>query len=137
MHPFPWREEESLHSGAVVLRPTVDVQVGSPPWSIVTKALIDTGAPRTVFPRGIGDFVGVQFPDLPRDADKKITLMGRNWPAVTTQVAVVLRPFDDLGWEAEADFVLDEGLPFALLGYEGFLNRWAVTFNAAYGYFLV
>jgi hypothetical protein len=33
--------------------------------------------------------------------------------------------------------VLEEGLPFALLGYEGFLNRWAVSFNAYLGYFVV
>jgi len=32
---------------------------------------------------------------------------------------------------------MDEQLSFALLGYEGFLNRWAVTFNAAYGYFVI
>lgn len=41
-----------------------------------------------------------------------------------------------LGREAEVDFVLDEGLPFGLLGYEGFLNKWAVSFNAANGYFV-
>jgi hypothetical protein len=44
---------------------------------------------------------------------------------------------DDLTWDAEVDFVLDEHLPLALLGYEGFLNHWAVTFNAAYGYFVI
>lgn len=32
---------------------------------------------------------------------------------------------------------MDEHLSLALLGYEGFLNRWSVTFNAAYGYFVV
>lgn len=35
------------------------------------------------------------------------------------------------------EFVLDEGLPFALLGYEGFLNRWAVSFNGYAGYVIV
>ena len=53
--------------------------------------------------------------------------MGRDWPAVTATVDLVLPPILDLGWEAETDFVLDEGLPFALLGYEGFLNLWAVA----------
>lgn len=32
---------------------------------------------------------------------------------------------------------MDEGLPFGLLGYEGFLNRWAVSFNGYRGYFVV
>lgn len=45
-------------------------------------------------------------------------------------------PFAD-AWEAEVDFVHDEGLPFGLLGYEGFLNRWAVSFNGYNGYFVV
>jgi hypothetical protein len=30
-----------------------------------------------------------------------------------------------------------EPLAFGLLGYEGFLTKWAVSFNAAYGYFVV
>lgn len=63
--------------------------------------------------------------------------MGREWPAVTAPVWFVLQPFDDLGWEAEVDVVLDESLPFGLLGYEGFLNGWEVTFNAARGYFAI
>jgi hypothetical protein len=63
--------------------------------------------------------------------------LGRDWPAVTATGDLILPPFHDLGWEAETDFVLDEGLPFALLGYEGFLNRWAVSFNGYSGYFLV
>lgn len=101
-----------------------------------TKALIDTGSPRCIFPRGIGDLVGVDFPDYPSGADKKIQLMGREWPAITMSVDLVLRPFTDC-WSAEVDFVHEEGLPFALLGYEGFLNRWAVSFNGYHGYFIV
>lgn len=63
--------------------------------------------------------------------------MGHQWPAITATVNLLLRPFADLGWEAEVDIVVDEGLPFALLGYEGFLNRWAVSFNGCMGYFVV
>ncbi|MEX2548403.1 MAG: hypothetical protein WD830_11565 [Chloroflexota bacterium] len=63
--------------------------------------------------------------------------MGETWAAITATVTLTLRPFDDMAWEAECDFVLKEGLPFALLGYEGFLNRWAVSFNGYAGYFTV
>ena len=63
--------------------------------------------------------------------------MGRRWAATTVRVNLLLRPFEDLGWDAEVDFVLEEGLPFGLLGYEGFLNRWAVSFNAYLGYLVV
>jgi hypothetical protein len=63
--------------------------------------------------------------------------MGHDWPAVTETVELLLRPFTDDRWTADVDFALDEGLPFALLGYEGFLNRWAVSFNGYVGYFIV
>ncbi|MGH9297644.1 MAG: hypothetical protein ACRDZP_06660 [Acidimicrobiales bacterium] len=63
--------------------------------------------------------------------------MGRSWPAVSAEVGLALEPFADMGWSAEVDFLLDEGPPFGLLGYEGFLNRWAVSFNGYLGYFIV
>jgi hypothetical protein len=63
--------------------------------------------------------------------------MGDDWPAITATATLRLQPFADVTWEADIDFVMDEGLPFALLGYEGFLNRWAVSFNGYLGYFLV
>jgi hypothetical protein len=42
-----------------------------------------------------------------------------------------------MAWAAEVDFVLDEGLRFGLLGYEGFLNRWAVSFDGYHAFFVV
>ena len=63
--------------------------------------------------------------------------MGRDWPAVRESVDLALEPFADDPWEAQVSFVRDEGLPFAVLGYEGFLNRWAVSVNGALGYFIV
>jgi hypothetical protein len=106
--------------------------------SISTKALIDTGSPRTVLPRGVGDLLGIEFPRYRTDATKKIRLLGGDWAAITETVTLKLLPFDDdLTWEAEVDFLIEEQLSFALLGYEGFLNRWAVTFNAAFGYFVI
>lgn len=112
----------------------MDVELSLASLRITTKALIDTGAPRTVFPRGVGDVLGI---DLRGAGTVNIDLMGRRWAATTVRVNLLLRPFEDLGWDAEVDFVLDEGLPFGLLGYEGFLNRWAVSFNAYLGYLVV
>jgi hypothetical protein len=57
--------------------------------------------------------------------------------AVTAWINLVLRPFSDVVWEAEVDFVRDEGLPYGLLGYEGFLNRWSVTVNGYHGYVII
>ncbi len=116
------------------MRPTVEVELSVVDLRITTKALIDTGAPRTVFPSGVADVLGIE---LPKTGTLDIDLMGRRWPAITASVNLLLRPFDDLGWNADVDFVLDEGLRFGLLGYEGFLNRWAVSFNAYRGYLVV
>lgn len=99
--------------------------------------MIDTGSPRSVFPRGVGDLLAIEFPELASRAPKKITLLGHDWPAVTATIGLVLPPFEELAWEAEVDFVVEDDLPFALLGYEGFLNRWAVSFNGYLGYFVV
>ncbi|HEV7719723.1 MAG TPA: hypothetical protein VGO60_00475 [Iamia sp.] len=102
-----------------------------------TKALIDTGAPRTIFPRGTGDLLGIGFPDYPSQAETKIGLLGHRWNAVTTTVTLALHPHNEPTWEAEVDFVVEEGLPFALLGYEGFFNQWAVGVDGYHGYFTV
>lgn len=119
-----------------MLRPTVDVKLTYTSFGMATKALIDTGSPRIVIPRGVGDALGITFP---RSTDPDLRhhyLMGRRWPALTVLVTP-LPPFNDLAWEAEVDFVLEDGLPFGLLGFEGFLNRWAVSFNGYHSYFVV
>lgn len=136
-HIFPWREKESLATGQTILRPMVDVQLELDGFKTGCDALIDTGAPLTVFERGVGDMLEIDFPEEGALGDTKVILFNREWPAVTRTVSLTLPPFADLGWEAEARFVLDEGLPFGLLGYEGFLNRWVVTFNAYRGYTIV
>lgn len=134
-HIFPWREEEGFR-GRRISRPTLYVALHQANLTTTTKALVDTGAPRCVFPRGVGEALGFQFPSA-QQADTTIVLMGHEWPAITHVVGLDLPPFEGLHWEAEVDFVLEEGLPFGLLGCEGFLDRWAVSFNAYYGYFVV
>jgi hypothetical protein len=63
--------------------------------------------------------------------------MKREWQCVLHTVTLVLPPFHDVEWEAPVRFAVDEGLPFGLLGFEGFLNRWAVSFDGANGYTVV
>jgi hypothetical protein len=69
--------------------------------------------------------------------NRTVRLMGNTWPAVEASVELSLEPFPESHWSAEVLFVAEEGLPFALLGYEGFLNRWSVSFNGCLGYFIV
>lgn len=63
--------------------------------------------------------------------------MAQDWPVVTDTATLSLRPFHDIEWEAEVDFVFDEGLAFGLLGLEGFLDRWSVSIDGYHGYFIV
>ena len=65
--------------------------------------------------------------------------MGGNWWSQSERVRLVLPPFDDITWEAEVDFLLDDPgpLPFGLLGQAGFLDRWVVTFNYHRSYLVV
>ena len=122
-HFFPWREEESLLSRKKILRPTVDVQLSCGSHRTRFNALIDTGAPVTVFPRGTGDLLNLEFPDDEwGPGEDKVILMGNEYECIVRTVSLLLPPFEDLGWEAPVRFALTEGLPFGLLGYEGFLE---------------
>lgn len=65
-------------------------------------------------------------------------LIGREWAAIPVMVTLTLEPFTDTSWETEVDFLLAEwDMPFGILGTEGFLDRWAVTFNRYHNYFVV
>jgi hypothetical protein len=54
-------------------------------------------------------------------------------------VHLTLPPFHDVSWETEVLFLRAElDLPFAgVLGHEGFLDRWVVSFNYPDNYFVV
>lgn len=116
-----------------------DVQLDLGVEQASEKALIDSGAPRCVFSKGIAVLLGIELPESHSDAPNlhQLRFLNHQWDAVSCVVTLQLPPFDDLRWEAEVDFVLDEGLPFGLLGHEGFLDRWAVSFNAYHSYFVV
>lgn len=101
-----------------------------------TKALVDTGAPRTIFDRGAAEALGVDLSD--RGAQRLHFLAGQELYAVPAMVTLTLPPFDDIYWETEVDFLLgDWNMPFGLLGQVGFLDRWVVTFNHYRNYFVV
>jgi hypothetical protein len=102
-------------------------------WTV--RALIDTGAPFTLFDRGTGDALGIDFSRhgakryLHKIAGGEYLASGRDGRASPPA----------LRWETEVFFFLDDwGMPFAgLLGQEGFLDRWVVTFNRYDNYLIV
>ncbi|HUC37435.1 MAG TPA: hypothetical protein VMR97_09960 [Acidimicrobiales bacterium] len=113
----------------------VDVTLSRADLKVTAKALIDTGSPICIFPRGIGDLLAIDFDG--HGVATVFTLAGQRWRAVPETVDLCLAPFNDLGWSAKVEFVMDGDLSYAILGYEGFLDRWAVSMNGAAGYFLI
>ncbi len=102
------------------------------------RALVDTGAPFTLFDRGTGEALGIDFSR--QGAERYLhKIAGGQYLAQVETVVLRLTPFDDLWWETQVSFFLDDwGMPFAgLLGQEGFLDRWVVTFNRYDNYFIV
>jgi hypothetical protein len=118
-------------------RPIVEVVLSIGGADFRTPALIDTGAPRNIFSRGCAEALALDL--MPPHAEARVHhLLGQSWNAVTVHVTITPPPFTDLHWQAEVDFLLaDWDMPFGILGTEGFLDRWAVTFNRYGNYFAV
>lgn len=117
-------------------RPTVDVRLRADTEAWLSKALIDTGAPRCIFDRSTADALGLDLSD--RSRLRTHYLVGGEWDAVPRLVELSLPQVEGVLWEAEVDFILaDWEMPFGLLGHEGFLDRWVVTFNRYRNYIVV
>ena len=145
-HFFPYREEEAVEATpgrppVRVLRPTVDVELtaGDEHWA--TKALVDSGAPFTLFDRAAAEALNIDHnaPDV--DSRRRWhRIAGRTRKAQVEHVTLRLvePPFDEIWWEAEVDFLMDDwDMPYGLLGQQGFLDRWVVTFNAYRQYIVI
>lgn len=133
---FPYREE----GNPPILRPTVDVRLehgDTGDWTL--RALIDTGAPITVFDRGAADAVGVRIGNVGAETGT-IRILGGHWSVQFEIVRLSLAADLEYSWMARVAFVKSPELqmPFqGLLGTEGFLDKFAVTFNKYYDYFVL
>ncbi|HUZ44412.1 MAG TPA: hypothetical protein VMU63_08395 [Acidimicrobiales bacterium] len=109
---------------------------GESDWQ--TRALVDTGAPRSVFSRGCAEALEIDLSPPYGNRLRTHEFIGKSWQAVTVHVHLTLPPFEDFTWQTEVDFLLAEwDMPFGILGHEGFLDRWVVTFNRYRNYFIV
>lgn len=136
MVKFPYREE----GNPPILRPTVDVRLACEPngeWT--TRALIDTGSPLTVFDRGVAEALVISIGRLGCEKGH-IALLGARRTVQFEYVELSLPHYPGLSWTARVAFITDRGfqMPFqGILGAEGFLNRFVVTFHAYENYFLI
>lgn len=138
---FPYREENRVREGGSlisVFRPTLDINVALGDLNWTARALVDSGAPSTLFDRGMGEALDVDYEKVPRRMTSH-QLAGDEYAAQVETVTMTLDAFPDLTWEAEVSFLVEDwGMPFqGLLGTRGFLDRWVVTFHVAENSFYV
>jgi hypothetical protein len=136
MEKFPYREEGS----PPILRPTVDVRLTcgeTGEWT--TRALIDTGSPLTVFDRGVAEALCINIGYTGANTGW-VALLGAGRHIQFEYVDLTLPHYPDLTWTARVAFVTDRSfqMPFqGILGSEGFLDKFVVTFNVYENFFLV
>jgi hypothetical protein len=135
-HVFPYREEEMV-KGTRVLRPTLDIDIATGVHEQRAKALVDTGALRCYFPRGVGEAIGIRFgPEVSRD--DTIEIAGAARPVIVRMVTLALPDDPTTNWDTEVCFFMEEwDLNYGLLGHEGFLDRFVVSFNYSENYFVI
>lgn len=133
---LPYREQ----GNPPVVRPVVNVRLeygDTGDWTL--QALVDTGSPRTVFDRGAADALGVQIGYS--DAETvTIRIMGVTRSAQVETVELSLPDIPGATWTAQVAFIKDPEFRMSfqgLLGTEGFLDRFAVTFNCYHNYFII
>lgn len=131
---FPYREE----GNPPIPRPTIDVTLWFPPngeWT--TRALIDTGSPITVFDRGAADALLVHIGYAGAETGR-VALLGAHRTVQFEHIDLCLAQDSSFQWSARVAFILDPQFQMifqGILGTEGFLDKWAVTFNKYYDYF--
>jgi hypothetical protein len=106
-------------------------------WTM--RALVDTGAPITFFDRGVADALGVRIGQAGAEVGS-MRILGGHWQVQFEDVDISLAADPDCSWPARVAFVKDPALqmPFqGVLGTQGFLDRFVVTFNKYYDYFLI
>jgi len=102
------------------------------------RALVDTGAPFCIFSLAVAERLDIDM-GLGRGRDRDVHILGGVHKARVAPVVLELPPFDGITWETQACFLYgDLELSFAgVLGQEGFLDRWVVSFNYYDRYFVV
>lgn len=133
---LPYREQ----GNPPIPRPVVNVRLEyeeTGDWTL--QALVDTGAPRTVFDRGTADAIGVRVNYFGAES-VTIRIMGGSWLAQLETVELSLPDVPGPRWTAQVAFIKDPAfqMPFqGVLGADGFLDRFAVTFNCYHNYFVI
>lgn len=138
---YPYREEEEARSGPTsrrVVRPTLDVLIAKDDLEWRMKCLVDTGAPSCILPRGAADALMIDLESLPPEDQTLVNIVGKQWKAAECFVDLALPDFEGFTWSAAVRFLYEDWpMPFGVAGQDGFLDKWAVSFNYYHSYFIV
>lgn len=122
------------------MRPTVDVRLNfAPNGEWVTRALVDTGSPATLFDRGAADALGIRIGQAGAETGSA-KLLGKHVSLQFEVIDLCLRLHPSVAWSARVGFIKDPTFQMAfqgILGTDGFLEKFAVTFNKYYDWFQV
>lgn len=111
----------------------------APHYEWTTRALIDTGSPKTIFDRGAADALGVKI-GCAGARTATIAILGATRTVQIEDVELSLDHDPGYCWTAPVGFITDPQFRMTfqgILGTEGFLDKWAVIFNKYYDYFSV
>lgn len=109
--------------GGDVLRPVVGIQVAG--LRVPQSCLVDTGTAMNRFPRWLASAAGIPLDDA---HVQRLGVGGRTMHAVLAEVDLQL---GDHRWRAPSTFCDPWPFEFALLGLNGFFDRFRVEFRAA------
>ena len=131
----PYREE----GNPPILRPTIDVRLERATAEWTTRALIDTGSPLTLFDRGAADALCIRMGSAGAETGS-IAVLGAVRRVQYEYVELSLPRYPAFSWTAHVAFTTDPQFQMAfqgILGVEGFLDKFVVTFNAYENFFVV
>lgn len=121
----------TLGGSKVRPRPVLAIRLTGPGRSWLRDGLLDTGADDTIVEDGVAALIGL---DLSGSEEREIGLVGRPRPVRCRYAPVRLRITDGLRetyqWTAVVGFAATR-LPYALLGYAGFLQFFDALFQGA------
>jgi hypothetical protein len=124
---FPFRHLPAASGGQLTPRPTIDVWLEGID-AVPLASLVDSGALRTRFSRELATAAGIE-PD--HDLAETFTLGGTVVTGAPARVLMRIGAGDrSHAWEAPVWFCEPWPFGFQLLGLEGFLQHFRVTFSA-------
>jgi hypothetical protein len=115
----------------------LDIEVTRGDLSHRVAALIDTGAPSCLFPKGIGDALDVDFAlGVPRH---EVKILGQKRLVVRADIVLGLPSVPEMWWNTEAGFFDQEwdDIRLGVLGHRGFLDHCVVSFHASRNAFII